>query len=112
GASDLYGGKWRAAGKEERIIFPKQISMFQQRLTFDKQVSPTRQRIGNIGRSKKRKTKRRALDNMLDRITGVLQDSLILICTVLTFAIPYSIYKINGKLHDIGHPPWKEENEK
>jgi len=47
---------------------------------------------------------------MLDRITGVLQDSLIMICTVLTFAIPYSIYKINGKLHDIGDPPWKKED--
>jgi len=47
---------------------------------------------------------------MLDRITGVLQDSLIMICTVLTFVIPYSIYKINGKLHDIGDPPWKKED--
>src|SRR5699024_12369135 len=100
----LYGRKSRTTGKTERIIFPKQISMFQQRLMYDKRVSPTGQRIGNIGSSETHKTKWRALDNMLARITGVLQDSLIMFCTVLTFTIPYSIYKINGTLHDIGDP--------
>lgn len=49
---------------------------------------------------------------MLDRITGAFSESLIIICTVLSFLIPYSVYKINTKLHDIGDPPWKKEDKK
>jgi hypothetical protein len=29
---------------------------------------------------------------------------------VLAFVIPYSIYKINDKLHQLGDPPWKKNN--
>lgn len=36
-------------------------------------------------------------------------------CNILAFVVPYTIYKINLKLHEHGDPPWKkdeaEENE-
>jgi len=48
---------------------------------------------------------------MWENIIGFLPNKLILICTVLSFLIPYSIYKINAKLHEIGDPPWKREEE-
>ncbi len=31
------------------------------------------------------------------------------ICNVLVFVIPFTIYKINLKLHEQGDPPWKKE---
>ncbi|WP_187378599.1 hypothetical protein [Oceanobacillus jeddahense] len=46
---------------------------------------------------------------MWEQITGALPDYLILLCTVLTFLIPYVIYTINQKLHEYGDPPWKHE---
>ncbi|GAA0598924.1 hypothetical protein GCM10009001_13940 [Virgibacillus siamensis] len=32
-----------------------------------------------------------------------------IICTILSFAIPFIIGKINQELHKYGDPPWKEE---
>ncbi|MCT1904314.1 hypothetical protein M3C91_16430 [Oceanobacillus sojae] len=53
---------------------------------------------------------------MWDRLSGVLPNYLILLCTVLSFLVPYVIYKVNQKLHKYGDPPWKhskyEENGK
>ncbi|WP_170848227.1 hypothetical protein [Lentibacillus halodurans] len=34
----------------------------------------------------------------------------VLVCAVLVFAISYTIYKVNEKLHKFGDPPWKKEN--
>ncbi|WP_169749097.1 hypothetical protein [Ornithinibacillus californiensis] len=47
---------------------------------------------------------------MWDLILGFLPENLIFICTILAFAVPYSVYKINQKLHQSGDPPWKEES--
>lgn len=53
---------------------------------------------------------------MWERITGILPNYLTLLCTGLSFLVPYVIYKVNQKLHKYGDPPWKhkryEENEK
>ncbi|HLR69295.1 hypothetical protein [Virgibacillus alimentarius] len=48
---------------------------------------------------------------MWDKIIGVLPEKMVLICTVLSFLIPYGIYKINSKLHEYGDPGWKREDE-
>ncbi|WP_332645676.1 hypothetical protein [Lysinibacillus sp. 54212] len=40
-----------------------------------------------------------------DRFPGILT----IICTILAYAIPFSIYKINQKLHKDNNPPWKNE---
>lgn len=31
--------------------------------------------------------------------------------TVAAFAIPFVVYKLNQKLHQIGDPPWKKSSE-
>lgn len=49
---------------------------------------------------------------MWDQIVGALPNKLILLCTILSFLIPYIIYKINAKLHGFGDPPWKREEDK
>ncbi|WP_194842114.1 hypothetical protein [Gracilibacillus salitolerans] len=46
---------------------------------------------------------------MWENILGKLPDKLILVCTVLSFLVPYVIYKINQKLHQNGDPPWKKK---
>ncbi len=46
---------------------------------------------------------------MWDNIIGRLPDKLILVCTLLTFIVPYIFYKINQKLHQNGDPPWKKK---
>jgi hypothetical protein len=32
-------------------------------------------------------------------------------CTVLSVLIPYTIYKINRKLHKLGDAPWSKEQD-
>ncbi|WP_085521277.1 hypothetical protein [Tuberibacillus sp. Marseille-P3662] len=44
---------------------------------------------------------------MLSHLIGKYPPYLILICTVLSFVVPYTIYKINHYLHQLGDPPWK-----
>ncbi|GIO24844.1 hypothetical protein J11TS1_34250 [Oceanobacillus sp. J11TS1] len=46
---------------------------------------------------------------MWDRVMGVLPENLILLCAVLSFLIPYAVYKVNQKLHKYGDPPWKDK---
>ena len=46
---------------------------------------------------------------MRDFLFGFLPQNLILICTVLAFVVPYSVYKINQKLHENGDPAWKKD---
>jgi len=49
---------------------------------------------------------------MIDILMGFLPDKLILICTVLAFVIPYSVHKVNRKLHESGDPTWKKADPK
>jgi hypothetical protein len=42
--------------------------------------------------------------SIVERIPSMLG----IVCTILTVAIPYSVYKLNQKLHKIGDPPWKK----
>ncbi|WP_100012555.1 hypothetical protein [Lentibacillus sediminis] len=44
---------------------------------------------------------------MLDNIIGRLPEKMILFCTLFAFLVPYTVYKINQKLHKYGDPPWK-----
>lgn len=48
---------------------------------------------------------------MWETIIGRLPEKMVLICTILSFLIPYVIYKINAKLHKFGDPSWKREEE-
>ncbi|WP_217587828.1 hypothetical protein [Lentibacillus saliphilus] len=43
------------------------------------------------------------------QILLTFQEWLIIFCTILAFVIPFTIYKINQKLHEYGDPPWKKE---
>lgn len=45
-----------------------------------------------------------------DLFINSLTDRWRMICTILSFVIPYSIYKINNFLHEHSDPPWKQEN--
>ncbi len=45
-------------------------------------------------------------DLFIQNITNKLR----VICTILAFAVPYSIYKLNNYLHERGDPPWKKED--
>lgn len=42
-----------------------------------------------------------------DRLTDVTT----MICTLLSFAIPFTIYKINKIFHKNTNPPWKRKDE-
>lgn len=46
---------------------------------------------------------------MWEQIIGYLPNKIIIVCTVLSFLIPYAIFKINSKLHEFGDPPWKQD---
>ncbi|MFD2760242.1 hypothetical protein [Lentibacillus juripiscarius] len=43
---------------------------------------------------------------LLDRIPDVW----VFLNALFVFIIPYTIYKVNQKLHQHGDPPWKKEN--
>lgn len=45
---------------------------------------------------------------MLDYLIGFLPDRMVIFCTMLAFFVPFSVYKINQKLHEYGDPPWKK----
>lgn len=47
---------------------------------------------------------------MWDLFISSITDKFRMICTILAFVIPYSIYKINLKLREIGDPPWKKDD--
>lgn len=49
---------------------------------------------------------------MWEQIIGYLPNKIIIVCTVLSFLIPYAIFKINSKLHEFGDPPWKQDGGK
>lgn len=39
-------------------------------------------------------------------------DRLRVFCNILAFIVPYVVYKINLKLHEVGDPPWKKAKRK
>ena len=41
-----------------------------------------------------------------------ITDTLRVTCNILAFVIPYVIYKINLKLHELADPPWKKDKAK
>ncbi|WP_373895270.1 hypothetical protein ACUL41_14465 [Virgibacillus natechei] len=45
---------------------------------------------------------------MWDKLLGLLPENAVIICTILMFAVPYSVYKLNQKMHKYGDPPWKK----
>lgn len=48
---------------------------------------------------------------MWEAILGRMPAGMVLICTILSGVIPYTIYKINQKLHEIGDPPWMKQQQ-
>ncbi|WP_337101476.1 hypothetical protein [Paenibacillus sp. YIM B09110] len=42
-------------------------------------------------------------------ILGHIPTGLSFVCALLTIAIPYLVYKVNQKLHEIGDPSWKKK---
>lgn len=47
---------------------------------------------------------------MWDVIKGHSPGWLAYLCTILIFAIPYTVYKINQFLNDYGNPSWKKKD--
>lgn len=47
---------------------------------------------------------------MGEALINSITDWLRLFCTFLVFAIPYTVHKVNKKLHDYGDPPWKRDS--
>lgn len=45
---------------------------------------------------------------VVDRIPG----GLAIFCTILAFAIPFTLYKVNQFMHKKYDPPWKDEEKK
>lgn len=39
-----------------------------------------------------------------------MTDWLRMLCTILAFAIPFTVYKVNIRLHEYGDPPWKHDS--
>ncbi|WNC13507.1 hypothetical protein [Brevibacillus brevis] len=48
----------------------------------------------------------------MQKLLGTLPPYLTLTGVVLSFLIPYLLFKINGKLHKLGDPPWKGKGKK
>ncbi|MEW9701554.1 hypothetical protein [Paenibacillus sp. SI8] len=48
---------------------------------------------------------------MWNTFIGMLPSTLVIICTILAFLIPFSVYWINTQLHIHGDPPWKVKNQ-
>ncbi|WP_010097133.1 hypothetical protein [Ornithinibacillus scapharcae] len=47
---------------------------------------------------------------MWDFLLGFLPEKLVFFCSLLAFAVPFSVYKINQLLHKHGDPPWKKDS--
>jgi hypothetical protein len=54
--------------------------------------------------------KNESVMDVWDFLLGFLPKNLVIICTVLAFLVPYSVFKVNQKLHENGDPPWKKDN--
>jgi len=48
---------------------------------------------------------------MWNLIIEYITDWLRMFCTILAFVIPFTIYKINQRLHKYGDPPWKKNEQ-
>lgn len=44
---------------------------------------------------------------LVDRLTDVTT----LVCTILSFAIPFTVYQINRTFHKNTNPPWKRRRD-
>lgn len=42
---------------------------------------------------------------------GTVPPYLTFLGTILAFLIPYLLYKINSKIHELGDPPWKKNKQ-
>jgi len=40
---------------------------------------------------------------------GNIQSGMVLVCAVLTFIVPYTIYRLNRAIHRYGDPAWKKQ---
>jgi len=47
---------------------------------------------------------------MWQTIHSYMPSGLTWICAMLSWLIPYGMYRINKKLHQLGDPPWKKED--
>jgi hypothetical protein len=48
---------------------------------------------------------------MWEKIFGYIPRGGIWVCAMLSVVIPLTIYFINKKLHEMGDPPWKKNND-
>lgn len=49
---------------------------------------------------------------MWEKLWGYIPSGMIIACAVLSFLIPWSVYKVNQMLHKHSDPPWKREENK
>lgn len=49
--------------------------------------------------------------NIFETLWGHLPNGLVFLGAVLSFAIPWMVYKTNRKIHQYGDPPWKTEED-
>jgi len=48
---------------------------------------------------------------MWEILKDYLPNKLTFFCTILVFAIPYTIYKVNQSLHNYSDPAWKKDDD-
>lgn len=46
---------------------------------------------------------------MWELLIQSITDKLRVLCNVLSFIIPYTVYKLNVKLHELGDAPWQRK---
>ncbi|WP_186446129.1 hypothetical protein [Paenibacillus cremeus] len=46
---------------------------------------------------------------MLDSVKSFIPPAMIWVGAVLSGLLPYLVYRINKKLHELGDPPWKKQ---
>ncbi|WP_426453160.1 hypothetical protein ACP26L_13435 [Paenibacillus sp. S-38] len=45
-------------------------------------------------------------------LVGRIPSGFVLFCAVLSLVIPYVMYRVNRRIHQLGDPPWMKQEER